>query len=191
MSCHSQGIETQTSAWYNHNVLNTESQTFQCSECKQHLPVASFYRYREPRKLNSSDPRMGYYRFCRPCHVKRTSANRRKNPKRYQNYNLVSRLRKVFGLAVEDYWHAHDLQNGLCSICGEPQQFSSRNPAITNLLCVDHDHTTKQLRDLLCSRCNTGLGQFLESPERLRSAADYVERHKISKSPLQVKFEGA
>ena len=41
--------------------------------------------------------------------------------------------------------------------------------------CVDHGHSKNLVRALLCRRCNLGLGFFLDSPEFLRFAADYLE----------------
>lgn len=44
-------------------------------------------------------------------------------------------------------------------------------------LQVDHNHETKQVRDLLCHSCNTGLGKFKDSVELLEAATQYLKRH--------------
>jgi hypothetical protein len=56
-----------------------------------------------------------------------------------------------------------------CEICQD--NFGPRGPQI------DHDAKTGQVRGILCSSHNQGLGRFQDSPELLRSAADYLERH--------------
>jgi hypothetical protein len=58
-------------------------------------------------------------------------------------------------------------QEDRCAICGEaePQH-------------LDHDHETGSIRQLLCQRCNNGLGLFKDDPAVLRAAAEYVEEHR-------------
>ena len=60
------------------------------------------------------------------------------------------------------------LQSG-CAICGERPDGRG--------LAQDHCHATERERDLLCQRCNVGLGQFRDRPDLLRRAADYLQCH--------------
>lgn len=53
-------------------------------------------------------------------------------------------------LEVKDYNELLVQQNGLCAICEESPKGRK--------LAVDHNHKTGQVRGLLCSRCNIGLG---------------------------------
>jgi hypothetical protein len=91
--------------------------------------------------------------------AKRYRENKRKHKAFY--------LKADFGLTIEEYEKMVKDQEGLCAICRRPQ---------TKALAVDHDHRTKKIRGLLCDRCNLGLGQFQDQPERLRQAAHYIER---------------
>lgn len=61
-------------------------------------------------------------------------------------------------------------QNDSCAICSRP--FSD-----TMTPYVDHDHDTGQVRGLLCSNCNTGLGMLQDSIRVLIAAAKYLETH--------------
>lgn len=50
-----------------------------------------------------------------------------------------------------------------CVICG-----------IEGKLVVDHNHTTNEVRGLLCNHCNLGLGNFKDDPMLLEFAAQYL-----------------
>lgn len=62
-------------------------------------------------------------------------------------------LRKNYGLTSEQYVQMLDDQKGVCAICANP-------PPEGKKLHVDHNHTTGEVRRLLCSRCNGALGWF-------------------------------
>ena len=47
-----------------------------------------------------------------------------------------------------------EAQQGKCAICKIPQS------SLKYALCLDHCHKTKQIRGLLCDKCNMGLGYF-------------------------------
>lgn len=62
------------------------------------------------------------------------------------------------------------VQEGKCSICGEELKNSFNSH-------VDHNHMTGEVREILCSGCNAGLGNFDEDPDRLVRAASYLSKH--------------
>ncbi|WP_436788356.1 endonuclease VII domain-containing protein [Yinghuangia sp. YIM S10712] len=70
-------------------------------------------------------------------------------------------------------------QGDVCAIC-------KRADDTGYSLSIDHDHSCcpdsaescgQCVRALLCNACNHGLGKFRDSPELLRAAAAYLERH--------------
>ena len=61
-----------------------------------------------------------------------------------------------------------DEQGGGCAICQKTPEENGRR------LAVDHNHTTGDVRGLLCTQCNVGLGNLGDSVERLRSAIRYL-----------------
>lgn len=83
-----------------------------------------------------------------------------------------SHLKKKYGLTLEAWNNMLIAQNSCCAICK-----THTDNCLHQQLSVDHDHTTGKVRALLCEQCNTALGKFKDSPELLREAADYVERH--------------
>jgi ribosomal protein S14 len=76
-----------------------------------------------------------------------------------------------FGITKAEYRTLLQAQDGRCKICG-------RTDAGTNAkgqFCVDDNHTTGEVRGLLCNWCNMGLGAFFDSPTLLRRAIAYLE----------------
>jgi len=95
---------------------------------------------------------------------------------------ILARIRKTYferryGITQEYYDNLWELQNGLCAICfdilvrGEGR---GRNGGNVHL---DHDHENGLVRGLLCSKCNLGLGYFLDEPRILRSAERYLHHY--------------
>ena len=80
-----------------------------------------------------------------------------------------SRLRRTFGITAAEYDAILASQGGGCAICG-----SGVGDGRGHRLHVDHDHDTGEVRGILCASCNLGIGKFLDSPELLRRAADYL-----------------
>lgn len=65
-------------------------------------------------------------------------------------------------------------QDGRCAICGATDARRRKSDRLN----VDHDHATGAFRGLLCDPCNNGLGRFDDDPDRLRKAADYLEKNR-------------
>jgi len=124
-----------------------------CSKCHRFLEEELFDR--KEQTLDKKDP------HCRDC---------KKDQK----------LRYLYGMGLREYTFALEFQGKRCHICGVHESVPARG------LSIDHDHSCcsgrkvcgKCVRSFLCMKCNTGLGNFLDSPELLRAAADYVELWK-------------
>lgn len=76
-------------------------------------------------------------------------------------------LKKDFNITLDDYKKMLSEQKNLCKICNKIDKV--RN------LAVDHCHKTNKIRGLLCSKCNTSLGNFNDSIELLESAITYLK----------------
>lgn len=97
----------------------------------------------------------------------------RKDIKLYQRgWNL----KKKYGITNEEFDLLWITFKGRCAICNNILEMPSSGKG-QNLksVCVDHDHKTGNIRGLLCSGCNKGLGLFKDDPLILVKAKEYVE----------------
>ena len=101
-----------------------------------------------------------------------------RSPERKRAAAAVERKRKrikKYGITEAQYDAMLAQQGGQCSICrsDSPARRDSDIP-----LVVDHDHDTGEVRGLLCSLCNSGLGMFREQESFLQEAIAYLVRAK-------------
>lgn len=101
---------------------------------------------------------------------------REKNPgylkgwlEKHPGYDRTRLLSKKYGLTKEQYQERLEAQGGCCVIC--------RDGKTKRDFHIDHEHTTGRIRGLLCSRCNTGLGQFRDSIGFLAKAQEYLREN--------------
>lgn len=91
---------------------------------------------------------------------------RRKHPDAVGNGNL-----QRYGLDMASYDTLLKAQGGVCAVCKGPPNGRGKEEGRYH---VDHNHVTGEVRALLCSTCNTGLGKFHDDPELLEAAAAYI-----------------
>lgn len=120
-----------------------------CSKCNTRKPFDDFHR-----KSDSPDDRAG---ICIECKTRDRRAY-------HLNY--------TYDITEEHYFTLLDEQYGCCAICG------SDDETIGGHLHVDHDHESGDIRGLLCSNCNTGLGLLQDNPDILQSAIKYLHRSR-------------
>lgn len=143
-----------------------------CKECGETKPLSEYYMY--------SRATTGYFNRCKACDRERAkesmARSRAANPAKHAasraRWARNARLRE-YGLTVEQYDAMLLSQGAVCAICGSAEAggFGGRLP-------VDHDHTTGEVRGLLCHDCNAGLGRFADDPDRLLAAAAYLLARK-------------
>lgn len=119
---------------------------------------------------------------CRNRNKEKYNESRRekyKNDPEYREKHLAARrgrdqrdsqLKTNYGITKADYDKLLDIQLGLCAICGEEKE---------ETLSVDHCHTTKKIRGLLCRKCNTGLGCYNDDIALINKAIKYLENNLV------------
>lgn len=93
----------------------------------------------------------------------------KRHPERRDEINRKSYLKRNYGITLEEYALLLAHHNGCCWIC--------RRPSKTRRLAVDHNHKTKQVRGLLCWKCNRGIAMFKEDPNILSNAVAYISQY--------------
>src|SRR3990167_2619329 len=73
---------------------------------------------------------------------------------------------KKYGITGEEFRIILAKQNNKCPICHRD---------IKKNLSVDHNHSTKKIRGLICNNCNLSIGNANDSPKILRAMAKYLE----------------
>lgn len=92
---------------------------------------------------------------------------------RNPDYARWSSMKSKYGLTKEQYEELLEKQGGVCAICGQPEMRTTK-AGVAMLLHVDHCHNSGKIRGLLCHKCNSALGLFMESSEILSSAVNYL-----------------
>ena len=87
--------------------------------------------------------------------------------KRWNQAARVSKLKAYYGLTVEQHTEMVKVRRGKCDICAKKPLRS---------LHIDHDHTTKVIRGLLCFKCNALLGFVNDDVNVLKSAIKYLRK---------------
>ncbi len=150
-----------------------------CSDCKEEFPATKEYF-----NLRSNGKPKAY---CKPCDNTRTRAYFRKmkeeRPEQYRKkldqgnkwktdnaktYGRKHDLKKNYGITIEQYDEMLEAQSGVCAICQNQCSTGRR-------LAVDHCHEIGEIRGLLCSNCNQGIGKFKDSIKLLEAAIKYLE----------------
>ena len=80
-------------------------------------------------------------------------------------------LQRKYGIGRAQRQQMWEAQGGVCKICG------GKGDGKWKQLCVDHDHSTGKVRDLLCRRCNTVLGEVYDDPVILNKMSAYLKKH--------------
>lgn len=145
-----------------------------CKNCNQYQFPKLTAGEKERRFNSKKCGTMQKYRAgcrCREClDCKATSLREYRKTAAGRKTTRRSNLKQNFGLTTEQYAEILNRQDGKCAGCLCVGHKAN--------LCVDHCHDTGKVRGLLCSNCNLAIGMFLNSPETLKSAAEYLESWK-------------
>ncbi len=128
-----------------------------CPKCDKEKEISDFNKDKHTA--------FGIAIYCRVCTGKKSSVRYKNFKRNHKNTQLKSN----YGITIDEYEKLLDKQNGCCAICGRPDNGK-------RLMCVDHCHSTGEVRGLLCNNCNLGLGNFIDNVELLENAVKYLKQ---------------
>lgn len=139
---------------------------------------------RDEYTVRASGPRTGHLApYCKPCSVKKSCeayAGRHSNDDTlYRRVEWPAKLKRLYGITVDDYNRMLLEQGGGCALCGSTNPVvGNRNYKRTNRTAfdVDHCHVTGKVRGLLCTRCNRLVGLANDSAETAMNLVNYLTR---------------
>ena len=151
-----------------------------CKQCGLDKPYTDFHRTGRNNRC------LGGVRAC--CKVCINSNNRKHWPFYYTDNQTLIRerrkkryavirpysLRKRYAMDIIKYDELLESQHGVCAICGSSET-KTRNGK-TLQLCVDHNHKTQTIRGLLCSSCNLGVGNLIDTTTKADSLIKYIQK---------------
>ena len=121
---------------------------------------------------------------CRVCTALYMGEYRRKNKDKWKTWAEINsnpksahsarmaQIRYKFKMGEQELSDMMDDQQGLCLICRDSLTDPSRNKL--DQYNIDHNHDTGEVRGLLCSKCNTGIGYLKDSSDVCMRAATYL-----------------
>jgi hypothetical protein len=145
--------------------------TKSCPKCGEVKSLDDFHR--------DAHGKYGRTTYCKVCNTAKSRQWTKDNPERAREQgrkraaaglNRAAIRKRKYGISPTDYAALLDRQGGLCAIC----KGSASGRKDSSELCVDHDHTTNQIRGLLCHSCNRGIGMLRDDPDIIQRAADYL-----------------
>ena len=105
-------------------------------------------------------------------HQEKQSKRKREYARKHKMMNRKTSLMCNYNITLEQYDIMFEEQNGNCAICGLPE--------LMRRLSVDHNHKTKEVRGLLCSKCNQAIGLLHDNTETCFKAYIYLSGGVLS-----------
>lgn len=132
-----------------------------CTKCGEHKPRSEFYPHAVAKN--------GVSAWCKACTNAASLERQKRDRKGVSLINRRAKLKKAFGMTLEQYDQMLEAQGEKCALCG------SDFPGGRGRFVVDHCHETGRIRGLLCNLCNVGLGALRDSPALMAKAIRYLK----------------
>ena len=120
------------------------------------------------------EERQAYDRTYSKTHRETKRANDKTYRQAHRGKRRAKELKRIYNITQNDYDNILAAQNGVCAICHKPFMGNKR----IRFLHIDHDHSTGQVRGLLCLHCNVVLGFIENNSLLLPEIKKYLIKHR-------------
>lgn len=125
--------------------------------------------YREWRKKNPEKEKAKQDRY-QLRNKEKLKERRQAYLKKKPQWSREFMLRKRYNLTIAEFDKMLEEQGGKCAIC------FATEPGGRGSFHVDHNHTTGEVRGILCASCNLMLGKTDDNTDKLKRAIEYLEK---------------
>lgn len=98
---------------------------------------------------------------------------KKENAEAELSWARTSHLKNTFNLTVEQFEEMRIFFDKRCYICQKPEEEVLIGK--WKYLCIDHDHSTGEIRGLLCNACNVMLSRARDDVRVLSRAIEYLK----------------
>jgi hypothetical protein len=158
--------------YYKENKKKCDDITIKYQKSEKGKLTSKLWRQNNKEKLRQANIRS--YKKHREIYLQKNREKQKAG--KFKMQDLKSKLKRKYGITLEQYEQMFQNQNGLCAICGKTE--TSKNQYGIIRLSVDHCHNTKKVRGLLCNKCNFILGLCNDSIEILKNSIKYLTERK-------------
>ena len=159
--------------------------TKKCLKCLKELSVDEFHK--------DKSKKTGLREQCKSCRCKFDSGILEKDciacNESFIIKNTFSKAQKYCSIDCQkvhikygicQYKHEDLLisSNYKCTICGKKETNIDSRTKKPYELSIDHCHKTNEVRGVLCSKCNTGLGMFNDNIDMMKKAIKYLKLYQ-------------
>ena len=148
--------------------------TKKCTSCGEFGSLDKFYASAKESRCKKcvKKKRKQHYNENKEVVKARVISYRNQNPEKIRD----TKLKQAYGVGI-DYFNAKlKEQGGVCAGCGQNRKVLWRGKEVA--MALDHDHSNKNPRGVLCIKCNRAYGLLEENTQTMLNLIEYTKKYQ-------------
>lgn len=155
----------------NHPDKKARNKSGLCRNCYEKYLINSNPEYKQRQRENSKKYREAHLEECKKRELE--TWKKKKDTPEYKFKRKVALLKKNYNLTYNQFLNLLTFQNNKCFIC---EQHLTENDKFTH---IDHNHSTGEIRGILCSQCNWFMSKIDTVKNCLENLNNYVKNNGV------------